>query len=529
MLRLPAALAAAVLVITLVVAAPAVSDPRPVRYTAPVSGPVVDPFRWPDRYGPGNRGLDYRTAVGAPVVASADGEVVFAGAVAGTLHVTVAHPDGLRSSYSFLASVLVRPGQRVRAGDPLGTSTGVVHFGVRDPDDVYLDPALLLSGELVVAVRLVPGIDEGERALRAERDSLLAVVRDRLGAALSWGADLTATQAALVVHYATELQWATHAARLVAAVDRWRRARSDCTPADRAPPPPDGRRIVVLVAGLGSTSDDGTSSVTHVDTGALGYARGDVLRFSYVGGIVPGGAPSPDLVGLPARPYTSADSQADLHASADRFGELLLDIQRRAPGVPVDVVAHSQGGLVARIGVTDLADEGRLPPEVQLFATLGTPHGGADVATLAQAAEASVTGPALLEELRPHLAADLDPTSPSTGQLAETSATMVELRRRPVPERLRAVSIAARTDWLVPQPRTIAPGMATATIATGLTGSAHGELPGLAAATRELALARAGMGPTCTSLGRAVSDAAVGGYLANVEDLIGAGLLGLVP
>jgi hypothetical protein len=524
-------LLAAVVVVALipVAADPAAAASPPVLYTPPVAGEVIDPFRVPDRYGPGNRGTDYRTAVGAPVVAAADGEVWFAGPVAGALHVTVRHGDGLRTTASFLAAVAVGPGQRVAAGDLLGFSAGVLHVGVRDPDGVYLDPALLFAGTHVVTVRLVPGIEEGEAALRAERASLSGVVGDRLGAFLAYGADLTLTNAALIAHYGREMLPATHLARLAAAFERWRRASASCTPPDREPPSPSGRRIVVLVAGLGSSSDDATASVTELDTSGLGYAPGDVVRFSYAGGVVPGRAPSPDLAGLTVREYASADTQGDLHVAADRFEALLLDIRRRAPGVPVDVVAHSQGGIVARIGLTDLADDGRLPVEVDLFATLGTPHGGADAATAVQAAEASVAGPAALDRLRRATGLDLDPRLPSTGQLAETSATIAGLRARPVPEGLRSVSIGARTDLAVPLPRTVAPGMATVTVATGVTGTAHGDLPGRPEVTRELALARAGLGPTCTPLGRALSDAVVGDAIATATDLIGAGLLVAVP
>jgi murein DD-endopeptidase MepM/ murein hydrolase activator NlpD len=72
----------------------------PARYVPPVDAPVVDPFRPPaSAFGAGNRGLTYDLPSGTPVRASADGHVTYAGTVAGTLHVTVLHPDGLRTSY----------------------------------------------------------------------------------------------------------------------------------------------------------------------------------------------------------------------------------------------------------------------------------------------------------------------------------------------------------------------------------------------------------------------------------------------
>ena len=69
---------------------------------------IVDHFRPPPTpYGAGQPGpRRAHRARARRCVASAAGEVVFAGAVAGTLHVTVLHADGLRTSYSFLAAVL---------------------------------------------------------------------------------------------------------------------------------------------------------------------------------------------------------------------------------------------------------------------------------------------------------------------------------------------------------------------------------------------------------------------------------------
>src|SRR5690349_16189786 len=74
--------------------------PDPPVYVPPVPGPVTEAFDPPaTRFGPGHRGLSYDPGVGAPVRAAADGVVVFAGPVAGSLHVTVRHPDGVRTTY----------------------------------------------------------------------------------------------------------------------------------------------------------------------------------------------------------------------------------------------------------------------------------------------------------------------------------------------------------------------------------------------------------------------------------------------
>src|SRR5215210_6272973 len=138
---------AAVAVLALVRPAPVAADPSaPSTYRPPVTAAVVDPFRPPAHpFGPGNRGVDYATEPGTPVGASADGEVVFAGAVADGLHVVVLHPDGIRTSYSFLRSVTVQRGQRVVQGQAVGTAGDRFHFGAR-AGDVYIDPTTLFAG-----------------------------------------------------------------------------------------------------------------------------------------------------------------------------------------------------------------------------------------------------------------------------------------------------------------------------------------------------------------------------------------------
>ncbi|RPI21354.1 MAG: M23 family metallopeptidase, partial [Actinobacteria bacterium] len=136
------------------VAAPVgAADPPP--YRPPVDAPVLDPFRPPaSRYGPGNRGIEYATAPGTPVEAAADGTVTFAGRVAGTRHVTVLHPDGVRTTYSFLDDIAVVVGQRVKQGQRVGTTVGPLHLGARR-GDAYFDPATLFDPG-APQVRLVP-------------------------------------------------------------------------------------------------------------------------------------------------------------------------------------------------------------------------------------------------------------------------------------------------------------------------------------------------------------------------------------
>ena len=154
---------------TLQLSAPPV-DAGEQEWIPPVDGRVVAPFREPvSRYGAGHRGVDFAAAPGAAVRAANDGRVSFAGDVAGSLHIVVAHDGGIRTSYSFLSRVDVGVGQQVRKGQIVGAAggtgeghgPGVLHFGVRIGER-YVDPMLLLRPpDLTEIVRLVPA---GERA-----------------------------------------------------------------------------------------------------------------------------------------------------------------------------------------------------------------------------------------------------------------------------------------------------------------------------------------------------------------------------
>lgn len=136
-------------------------------YAPPVDAPVADPFRPPpEPWMAGNRGIEYATAPGTPVRAIGPGAVVFAGAVAGSLHVTILHPDGLRSSYSFLAAIRVRVGQRLRGGALVGVAGERFHVGVRR-GRTYLDPASLWGTPVRGGRVLLVPLDGGPRLGRS--------------------------------------------------------------------------------------------------------------------------------------------------------------------------------------------------------------------------------------------------------------------------------------------------------------------------------------------------------------------------
>ena len=487
----------------------------PVEYQPPSDAEIVDRFRPPPKpWMAGNRGIDYGTSAGAQVGASADGRVIFAGEVGGALHVTIEHADGLRTSSSFLASLTVAAGDQVRAGDVIGIAGGPFHFGVRAQDDTYLDPEALLAGLLQPRARLVPGTDQGLESLGArERRTLLDVFLDTGAAALSVTSAWTSQTTALVAHYLIELNPTTHALRTVDAFAKWLHDQETCTPPETQVPVRQSRRIVVLVSGLGTSSDANTA--WEVDTKSLGYADGDVVRYSYQGGQAPRvdadqsdnlrTVSSHPLHAIATRPFDSLDSQQSVGTSADRLSALLQSVAAAQPGMPIDVVAHSQGGVVARLAVQRSGATGRLPSEVDTLVTLSSPQQGAPLATGVVALGESPGGAAALSRVRAAGAADeLTNHLPAISDLAETSPIIDELHQRPMPEGVRFVTIGGSGDLVVPGSAAIdQTADASIILPTDIGKEAHGTLASNPAATREIGLAVAGLGPTCQGLGPA--------------------------
>ncbi len=497
-----AALLAAVLV-----AAPAAgeADPPAVMYQAPVPGPIIEPFRPPTSpYGPGNRGVDYATVPGEDVVAPADGLVTFAGPVAGTLHVVVLHADGIRTSMSFLAGVRVTRGQRVGRGQPVGWAGSAMHFGARR-GELYLDPTSLLSargpGGAAASV-LVPDGPGRPLGVEEEASGLRRLVAELSGrSTVASAVDLARAAGAAAAGSAAEVEALARAAvaagappalAVLAAAAAALAAQGPCTPSGTAPPPrPAGRRTLVLVGGLGSSSGD--AAVFDLDVAALGYAPADVLRFSYRGGTTAEVA------------YVTGDTTDGIAAPAARLSQLLARQAAAHPDRPLDVVAHSMGGLVARAA---LASPG--VPAPATLVTLATPHGGADLAALARLSTMTATG-RLLSVGLPAVGGPA-PASRSVADLATGSVFLARLDATAPPgPPTRVAAVGSRTDLVVPPPRARWAGVPSTTVDLLDAGvRAHDALPGSPAATREVALAIASAPPTCRSPEDAVSDAAVG-------------------
>jgi hypothetical protein len=336
-------------------ASPAAADPI-VRYELPVDAAVGRGFEEPATvFGPGHRGVDLDARAGGMVGSAADGTVAHAGPVAGTTWVSVAHADGIVTSYGPLGRTVVRPGARVRRGQALGTLADAghglaaqdrgLHWGARRQGR-YLDPMSLLEPGRPRPSLVGPGGWRGT--------AHVVTPYDRWSGASAGG---------------------------------WRAAPSPVAtrPGFAVPPNPNH---LLLVPGLGSSSRSVVTDPAH-----LGYDPRSVTSFSYAGRSTRGGA-----AGDPRRdqlPHGPEHTWPGVDAAARLLRDQLRAQAAREPGRAVDLVGHSMGGVVIWRYLSRYHDayDRSLPP-IGHVVTIASPLSGSDLAALAGDLDAHpVTGP----------------------------------------------------------------------------------------------------------------------------------------
>ena len=508
---------------TLLVPCPAmaVGTGTEASYATPTRGRLVDGFRPPaSEWDPGNRGHEYATGEGDPVTVSAPGVVLFAGSVGTARHVTVLHPDGLRTSYAFLVEVAVVEGAVLEAGAMVGLSGGRFLFSIRDAGGRYLDPMSVLEATVRWVAELVahddPRVSDSARLLRSlhERSLLEEFGRwaDRTG---RWVVDGLGEVARFATVVALEVAHRATWAAMRALVDSdelilvgLRLARAvvgamACTPDSVRPARPGGPHLAVLVGGL----DAGPDPVAFhaFDTASLGFEPTEVIRFSYDGGRAPD--PVLDVVPwlAPIR-VTSHDEESTRRSVADTASvlvDLLLalgDIRSRAV---IEVYGHSLGGLVAVTAAVDLA--ARPDPPALRVVTFSSPHGGLALAELLDRAD-DIPGVGVLSRL-----VGLPGGRPVVDDLA--GGLDVE-----VPEGLAILSLAATADPVVPATRSRLRGATEVVVGTG--GFHHDGLLAHPDVLREIHLFRAGRPPACRPLLQRVAAVVVPELIDEAHGLI---------
>jgi lipoprotein NlpD len=138
-------------------AEPRQAPPAPGRATTPVK------WSWPteggkliNRFdtGGGRKGIDLSGRFGQPIRAAADGDVVYSGdgLIGYGKLVIIRHDDTYLSAYGHNRRLLVKEGQRVEAGQPIGEmgqhpkSGSILHFEIRR-NGKPVDPLLYLPNQ----------------------------------------------------------------------------------------------------------------------------------------------------------------------------------------------------------------------------------------------------------------------------------------------------------------------------------------------------------------------------------------------
>lgn len=566
--------------------APVDADDGAVGWLRPVAGAVVHPFEEPVTvYGAGHRGVDLAAAPGTPVRAANDGVVSFAGSVAGTLHVTVTHTGGLRTSYSFLTEVSVRAGQEVARGDVVGTTGGtgpdhdgaVLHLGLR-VGDRYVDPMQLFRpGDLTKLVHLVPADepDESPWSPAQERRDLASSLRlpapgggagpssytdddgcdtglpligaaidaacdvgswlgEHAGSAVDAGIEFLDSTTDLAADALDDLRAAAHhsvsamqtladaaagvlaqtpagqvALDLVAIGRRFAHTvGAECSDAPEADGTGGSAHRVMVVAGINSSGaawDRGPTVALDVD--ALGYHtdEGEVRYFSYADD---GGR------------YTADDTHRPIVESAGLLAAQLRRMQREQPGREVDLVAHSQGGVVVDVFLAGFyrAGDPTFPPLGNVV-TLSSPHEGAPLATVAQQVRATRKGKAVLDTVEGIL--PLPPTSSAAVRdLVEGSSVIREVQAHGVPEHFDYTTIGATEDFVVPATNISLLG-ATETVAAVDDLNEHSAIVRAPDALKAVRAALEGRPPPCVGLLTALRTAVSPVLISRFEHMAG--------
>jgi hypothetical protein len=261
----------------------------------------------------------------------------------------------------------------------------------------------------------------------------------------------------------------------------------------------------MAVAGIDSAATTPGGRSFDLDVAALGYRAGEVHWFSYAadGGI-----------------YTAEDTRGDLRVAAKRLAEQLRAREAAEPGREVDLIAHSQGGVVVDrfLRFEYDASDPTFPP-IGTVVTLASPHRGAPLAsTVAELRRGDRTrkGLGVVDRVLPG-----PPSSArSVAQLAEDSPFMARLHAAPLPEHLDVTTIGGSDDLVVPANRIRIPGATEVVVdVAGL--ADHGAIDDDPRAMQVVRSALEQRPPPCTSVLEGLRAAIAPVFISRIEGDLG--------
>lgn len=298
------------------------------------------------------------------------------------------------------------------------------------------------------------------------------------------------------------------------------------------PPAPPNDNIVVAIAGIGShtAGKDGSivsaASMYQLDFKTLGYTDDQVFFYSYKG-LEDRGGPGPYQIHTP---YSKEDTYESIVDSAELLRDQIEAIHRTHPDKRIDLVAHSQGGLVAQYYTTWLYDlDNEQGPRVEHLVTIAAPHQGADAAQLDTLLSDNQSGRLTLRALNA-TAQSLGlppPSSPAAREMAEDSTFIVELNQFWDPQKVKTTTVTDTFDFVVSPQHARLRGAANYTVDMPA-GSwrdpfSHHGLVVSAPGTQQILYSALGDTPSeCTALRNAFADYGAGRAISAIEDTLGA-------
>jgi hypothetical protein len=298
--------------------------------------------------------------------------------------------------------------------------------------------------DLATVVHLAPTTDPPRPASRAsERRGLLAglargagAIVHATGAALATsahavGSGLAAAGGGIRRFVASRFPMQAAVAR---GLSHYLSQRGNC---DSHAPPADGTggsdHRVMIIAGLDSSVTNGGPSFA-LPAGRLGYESKDVSYFSYArdGG-----------------DYTAVDTEGSLRTAARRLGAQLRELERQEPGREVDLIGHSQGGVIMTEFLAHVyhASDPSYPP-LGFAVAMASPLGGDTGATVEGNLNRSAVGRLALRAA--HAAGAPDPNARSVAQLDKRSRFVGELDPSRLSPMVDLTSIGATQDVIAP-------------------------------------------------------------------------------
>jgi hypothetical protein len=271
----------------------------------------------------------------------------------------------------------------------------------------------------------------------------------------------------------------------------------------------------MVVAGINSSGAAWDRGPTvELDVDALGYhqAEDEVRYYSYA---ADGGR------------YTKNDTHRPIVESAALLAAQLRAMQREQPGREVDLIAHSQGGVVVDVFLEHFyrAGDQSFPPLGNVV-TLSSPHEGAPLATVGHQVRASPIGRAALDAVE-GMSSVPPPSSAAVQDLAEHSSTIRAIQARGVPDHFDVTTIGATEDFVVPATNISLPG-ATETVAAVNAVNEHSAIVRAPDALKAVRAALEGRPPPCVGLVTALRSAVAPVVISRVEHTLGDGAATLV-